>query len=592
MRSRKHGRDARATRKPRRFDGALGVRLNLEPPVLKTPISLHTPPSRASIEAVGNFERNLAAIALTQPRIAEAAGAATIDVEWLFGRDGSLTARNLLGKWWSGCSLPLRAAKTVLKPMDAGGRVAAFLAPAHAAQVRVALQTLISNQALLALGVDESSLRVMLHCEDFTGEIGSHRLWFAWGRNWDAELDGLLEEQPGLAVPAQFIRAGGADTSSADDLIPVAQKVFHAVSERRSNSIRQRREAWRENAAVRKMCVIAPSHFRLWDDSGTTLANVFRDLTDLEIFAFDGDDPLSASSLALAASASDCDAIIAPGIARGDLPDVAPVNMPWVTWVVTPRIPPFAAAGPRDALLMADPAWKETALEAGWPEHRVAIGAWPAIAKSTAQPPAVERHLALIADTRPIEIPQAVEDYSSHRLLWEFAQNELLNDPLRLNAGIDAYLNEGMRCFQIADPGFERRIFLERLIVPAYQQGLARMMINAGLPLRLWGAGWERIDEFRSHACGTVGSREHLSQIVGQASAVVHPLPCGSAHPLDVVGRPVIKSIESRKKFIALCRKALDGGKIDRNEKFDVITGKKIAELIRRVGSANHLSAL
>lgn len=564
---------------------SLGVRLNLEAPALNTSIPLHAPLSLASIEAVGNFERNLAAIALTQPRIAEIATAISIDMEWLFGRDGSLTARDPLGKWWSGCSLPRRAAQAVLKPMDASGRVACFLSPVHAAQVRVALRTLGSHQALIALGTDEIALRVMLHCEDFSEAIAGHRLWLAWGRNWTQELDRLFDEYPGLAVPAQFIRATGADTSSADNLIPIAQPIFHTVSDRRADSIRLLREGWHPSADVRKVCVIAPSHFRLWDDSGTALAHALRDAEGLEIFKFDSDDPQSASSLALAAAASECDAIVAPGITRADLPDVIAREMPWVTWVVTPRIPQFAAAGPADALLLADSNWRKSALAAGWPAHRVEIGGWPTINESPSDEstqPGPQQHVALIADTRPIEIPKVVEDYSSHRLLWEFLQAELGNDPLRVNSGIDAYINDGMRHLQIAEQGFERRIFVALLIVPAYQQGLARTMIAAGLPLRLWGTGWERIEEFKAFAGGPVGSRAALVRIAREAAAMIHPLPGGCAHSMDSLGRPVLRPQESQKKFIALCRKALQGEKLSDVSISDVITGARIAELIRR----------
>lgn len=559
--------------------------MRLEAPASHALPEFDADPSKASIEASGNFESNLAAIALTQPRIADIARSASIDLEWLFGRDGSLTARDALGKWWSGCSLPRRVAQAVLKPMDASGRVACFLAPAHAAQVRVALQTLGSNQALIALGVDESSLRVMLHCEDFAADLSAHRLWFAWGRNWTEELQRLFEERPGLAVPAQFIRAGGADTSDADNLIPIAQKIFHAVSERRCDSMRRRGGEWRFGADVRMVCLIAPSHFRLWDDSGTALVEALRDTTEFETVAFDGDDPLSASALALSAAASGCDAIVASGIARADLPDVAARELPWITWVVTPRIPSAVAAGTFDGLLVADPAWKQSALDAGWPEHRVEIAGWPMVEESTSLPtplPAAERHLALIADTRLIEIPRVVEDFSSHRLLWDFVQKELENDPFRVNTGIDAYLTELMRRFQIVEQGFERGIFVEMLIVPAYQQGLARTLIDAGLPLRIWGAGWERIEDFQARAGGSVGSRTVLKQIVGQAAAIIHPLPGGFAHPMDGLGRTIIRPRESREDFIALCRKALDGGKIPGVPRSDAMSGAKIAELIRR----------
>jgi hypothetical protein len=426
----------------------------------------------------------------------------------------------------------------------------------------------------------------MLHCDDFSDEIAAHRLWLAWGRNWTEELDQLFNQYPGFAVPAQFIRAGGADTSAADNLIPISQKIFHGVSERRSDEIRRRREGWRAGVNPRKVCVIAPSHFRLWDGSGTALAEVLRGTDELETADFDSDDPLSASSLALAAAASKCGAILAPGVARADLPDVAAREMPWITWVVTLRIPHFQAAGPADALVVADATWKKLVLEVGWPEHRVEVGEWPTARESfpaEAMPSPLQPHVALIAETRPIELPKVVEDFSSHRLLWEFIQADLEKNPLRINRGIDAYLTEGMRRFQIAEQGFEKRIFIELLIVPAYQQGLARTLIAAGVPVRLWGGGWEKIGEFRDQSGGLVSSRAALTRIAGDSAAIVHPLPGGSAHPVDGLARPVIRPEESQKEFVAICRKAVEGGKIPIFRRSDVITGAKIVELIQRM---------
>src|SRR5205807_9778189 len=114
-----------------------------------------------------------------------------------------------------------------------------FLSPLHAAQLRVALDRLERSQAIVAIIPDATTLWVVLHCEDFSQDIAAHRLWFAAGENWEAELERLFVDQPGLCTPSQFIRPILADPEAADRLIAPAQKIFSTEGSRRAEQIRQ-----------------------------------------------------------------------------------------------------------------------------------------------------------------------------------------------------------------------------------------------------------------------------------------------------------------------------------------------------------------
>ena len=98
-----------------------------------------------------------------------------------------------------------------------------------------------------------------------------------------------------------------------------------------------------------------------------------------------------------------------------------------------------------------------------------------------------------------------------------------------------------MRQFGIPGEAFDRRLFVDRLIIPAYQQGVARILLREKLPVRLHGQGWDRIDEFRPHAAGAVSSSRALRAIAREAAAFVHVWPGGHAHPIDALGRPVVR---------------------------------------------------
>src|SRR5689334_7585462 len=95
-----------------------------------------------------NFTANLSALHDRQPVLApELAEVSPPDVEWVLGRDGSLTARMPDAGWWSGSSLPRRTARAVLERMELGAVVTCFLSPTHAGQVRVTLDRLKPAQA-------------------------------------------------------------------------------------------------------------------------------------------------------------------------------------------------------------------------------------------------------------------------------------------------------------------------------------------------------------------------------------------------------------------------------------------------------------
>lgn len=523
--------------------------------VLPTPT---TTGNQVTERAARNWAANSAALDKTQPATAALTAGDLPEVEWLLARDGALTAMLPGDRWWQGCSVPLAAARVMLRQMEIAGNVACFLSPVHAAQLHVALEMLEARQAVIALVPDRVTLWVMLHCRDFSEPIASHRLWFAAGPEWEQRLARLFVENPGLPTPAQFVRPILADPEHVDQLIAPAQKVFAAENTRRGDEIRRLVARVPDTLPVARVCLVAPSRFRLWDCAPQALTNAVLGSGGNPVVAerFDSDDSASASPLALASAIARCGAIVSADLARTDVPDVAPTDAPWVTWVTTPRIPSGGAVGPRDSLLLADPSWRKIAVERGWPADRVHDAAWPQIAR--ADPPG-GGVLALVADTQLLKPPKRIEDYSSHKLLWEGIADELLNDPFAIGNDPEGYLREKTARSQIDEEGFDRKLFLDRLITPAWQQGLARLLIREALPLRLWGKGWDEIEPLAPHAAGAVTSADAFDAIVTSAAALVHPLPSTTAHPIDSLGCPVLRAFgRTRRSFLHDARQAQD----------------------------------
>jgi hypothetical protein len=513
----------------------------------------------ADRRAATNRIANLEALAATQCQLSDFAATGGAELTWLFARDGSLTAMLPGERWWAGCSVPRAAARVMLSKMEIAGSTACFLSPLHAAQVRVALDMLEPWQSIIALVPDPTTLWVVLHCEDVSQDIAAHRLWFAAGEKWEEALERLFVENPGLATPAQFIRPILADPEPADRLIAPAQKVFAAENARRAEQIRSLASRRRRANGVRRLCVIAPSRFRLWKAAPDALINALsaREPEEIAVRRFDSDDPASSSSLALASAIAECDAVVSADFGRADAPDVAAADVPWVSWMTTPRISSGSAAGPRDSLLLAEPAWQSIALDRGWAADRVYVANWPTITRPDRP---AEASLAFIADTELLKPPNRLEDYSSHKLLWEMIADELLHDPFAIGDDLEKYLGRRTTRLQIADSGVDAAIFIERLIIPAFQQGLARLLVREAVPVRVWGKHWSQIEALAPHSRGEVRSAHDFEAIVTGAIALVHPWPSRAAHPIDAVGRPVIRAFgRHRDSFLRDARMALKG---------------------------------
>lgn len=519
--------------------------------------------TEAASLAARHFHANRTALAAGQPALAGALPGEAPDLDWVFARDGFLTGFESGERWHTGCSVPLLAARAVLKTLDPGAGVACFLCPTHAAQIRVALGRLQPSQALICVIPDIRVLGIILRCDDFAGDVESGRLWFAWGDNWTQTLDRLLDAAPGLPTPTRFIRMPTAEPSVIERLIGDAQRVFTETNARRSAEVAKLRESWTPRGAEppKRICVVARSTFRLWDDAGHALhAALSADSREAVSFQhFDPDAPAGASSLALAQAACASDVLVAPDMSRADAPTLTPMGMPWITWVTTPRIPPFAAAGPNDRLLLADPAWAEAAAAAGWPGARIAPAGWPGQLKHDSDAPPA-RSLALIANTHSLDAPESLAEFSSHGLLWDRLRALVLRDPFALPDDVETWVRDQARADGISVETLDVSLLVNRLVVPAYQQALAGALVAAGLPLRLHGVGWDELPRLRPHAAGPITSRDDLRAAVRDAAVLVHAWPTAGAHSIDALGRPIVRRIGRRKEtFIRDATLALAG---------------------------------
>lgn len=549
----------------------------------------------AVVAAIRNYESNLLALNSQKPELVRKLQADLPDADWLLGRDGSLTAR-IAGQWWSGCSLPLRAAQTLLEKLELGATVSCFLSPTHAAQIRVTIDRLSAGQALIAVVPDIADLRLMLACDDFASEIRAGRLWFVTEEHWDTELEQLLIAQDGLPTPGQFARTTLVEAEQINEMIRRAQAVFSREINRRADVVRS---LLSDNTSSQsgQVCVIAPSAFRLWEDGGGVLQTIAE---EQQWRTINPDDPRQASPVAMARVVADCQAVVLVDRGRADLPGDLSNQTRVITWLTGPSIPRFVAEGVNDRLLVVDSQRRTNAITAGWPADQVILAGWPAgwhgqayslVRGGFSEPkttgngvpmpmPPEKRVLSIISDTTAIA-PPAFE-LSSQNILWESMRREIADDPFAVGADVISYLNHWLTRVGIGEETVDRMAFVHRLILPAYQQGLARWLIGAKIDLRLFGRGWDAIEEFAPHHVGEITDRAALCQAIESSAALVHVWPANSAHPIDAVGRPVLRRASKiRELWLAEAARLVRG----EGRPPGITTPTLSADLIRRAAS-------
>ncbi len=575
--------------------------------------------SEADRRAARNWAANLRALSVAQPRLVEALQSLPAHCQWLFARDGYLSAQETAGQWLAGCSVPRAAAAALLKSMSCAGAVACFLSPTHAAQIRIALDKLTARQALLVIAPHTSELRRVLACDSFAGEILAHRLLIAWGEAWAAQLESLLTEIPGLAIPSQFVRLPLLEESAAERMIQTAQKVFSAVGVRRAGRIEFLCNKPPEKFHRPRLGMLVPGRFALWENPALLLHAVLRNdphIDQCDLVTLDVHDPACASPLALAQFASECDGLLAVDCARSDLPPLLHDAKPWITFLTRRRIPAPTLSHERDRLIVADAAWKSDARQAGWPEHRLAALNWPQwrqpaagadklkgsgvcelLAKSKTSAPfgQLAAPWLLACDTRPVECPKSLQELSSHQLLWHQLHERIMSDPLCVGPDAAEFVRRGRIDANVGAEGFDQELFVNQLVLPAYAQSLARLLLARKLPIQLAGEGWSNIPELAEHAVGKskgsgdkskgsgifdlgkskgsgvfdlmanlktsdksngsgvfefpalgpAGSLEQLNQWIDQSAGLINPWPTHHHTALDAAGVPVIHPLRS-----------------------------------------------
>lgn len=511
-------------------------------------------PSSASAHADANLRAGLTLLRQTQPQLARLVESTPQNLNFIYARDGCLTARDPSGRWISGCSLPLRAAQELLESLHPARNTACFLHPTHAAQLVVALDRHHPTQALIIILSDPDLLRFILCCHDFSAALGAQRLWFVVGYDWPDQLTRLLHEHEGLSIATMFIRLPLLPEEQAQADIKQASAIFTEQTQQRNQRISAIAADWcRSTDATdatspnRPICLVAPGSFHLWDDGGWLLAEALAGADGSSVRIFDPDQPLNNSALTFATAACQSSAVLTAGTFRSDMADILPLALPWLTLATSPRIAPPVNGAEHDLLLVVDQTQVAQGQAAGWSPSRIKVVGWPrsSIHPSLATPPSsAPPRITLITDTSDTATPPVPLDLSSQQLLWDLINQEISKNPFVIGSDINRYLDQRRQQLDIASQGLDRVLFIDRLIVPAFTQAIVRLLLQQGIDLQIHGCGWDQIGVPEKNRAGPIRSRAEFLSVINQASILLHPWPVLGAHCIDAWQRPVVRALQ------------------------------------------------
>lgn len=492
--------------------------------------------TRAFAEAAKNFESNKSALEAVWPRGVLCLPETLPELEWIYARDGTLSARHVDGQWLSSVSIPQRAAQKMLGKAIVSGSSAVMLAPTHAQQIRVMLDRMTKQQVLIVIIPGEYIAGTILACHDFSADIRAQRLWLALGPDWPEELHAILDTHEGIAPPSMMIRVPGLNADAVERVQKHCETMLarHSTTHRTQLGLLQAKPRYPQ-LPPKKVCVIG-GPFKLWDDAAFLLAKASKEL-DLESNVLDSSLGTQSSALLLARTVDGCDAVVTANLARTDLPQVAPHDVPWVTWVTNNRIPRNEPAARLDRLVVAHASQIAAAVDAGWPATSVSVGQEPIRCGSTRR----SALPAIIADLPRLTMPRSVEEMSSQRLVWDRVEHEVKRNPFCIGAQPSEYLCRIAQEIGLSRSSFPLELFQSSLLVPLFMRSLATVLASRGVKFAIYGDGWDAVPEVADRWKGTIETEAAFAEAVESTSILLDVWPGMSTHPARRAGKPMLK---------------------------------------------------
>lgn len=440
--------------------------------------------------------------------------------------------------WLGGTSVPRRAAECALSRVDVSVPAAVLIAPIHPQVTRVLLDKLACDQMLLLILPEDESLAHHLTLVDFSEDLSRGRLRICAGLRWREQLGELLDSPIDLPIPTRFVRVGSTPSDVSDRIQSLAQPIIAHAAERLAGRLSSITMSERQPVVpAGNVLLLGSSRFVLWNDASARLWE-----TDARSMGTKVDlaHPIERSPSQLARRAEDADLVVSADFARAEHPGFLPATVPWICLAQT-RVPRVTAdERSRDLVFVMNPELLPAAV-AAWGERRaIDVRTILEQANQESEPKrSSDGPTVLLMDRFPDVVPEAIERFSTHRLLWDHLERAVAAGDRAMSLGVVDWLKREARRFNIDPDMLPLELLLSRRVIPLLARATAKRLVDDRAGFEIWGEGWQDDAELSHVWRGPIGDVQTFDRVVGTSGRLVDVWAGLKHHPVRTMNREI-----------------------------------------------------
>lgn len=499
---------------------------------------------------VETWDKNLRALCAVDPSLGERLAKLAIPavVQPATGRDGKPTFRIQRQdghvEWFGRTSMPSISAEGLLAQFNAGSGNIVLAGIGTGLEAKHLSERTGRHRAVIVLEQDPVNLALALRLWDLSAGL----------RNWQiilleaADLPGLRDRlvqlclsHPGLEPPTRMLAWSWRSRAENQPWQVILEEIIQRVRQEQNKQLSERLRclaaAHQTGTMVQAIAVLTTSPGALAARAVEALVVSARAI-GLEAAGSWVDCPLRAGSLAgleTATRISDRDVqIILVDQTRNHWPLGGLPNQ-LISWMVTAELPDDVlckSGGKDDWIVAACESQKAQLLKLGWPPERVLVGGpfiGPGEFENEGRPEGgttnMREGIVLLHDLTPEEPELAGVTLYSHRVLWQALRERLHRQadnwrPAEAERWLMAAQAETGT--DLGDPAVQEQFMamVQRYLAPSVVLSrAARAIIEAGLPLRIAGAGWGK--EWAPQAIGPMDDARTRAAVLRKARVVI-----------------------------------------------------------------------
>jgi hypothetical protein len=185
--------------------------------------------------------------------------------------------------------------------------------------------------------------------------------------------------------------------------------------------------------------------------------------------------------------------VVSADFARAEHPGFLPATVPWICLAQT-RVPRVMSDDERsrDRVFVMNPELLPAAV-AVWGERRaIDVRTILETADRSSDPKRPgDGPTVLLMDLPSDVVPEAIERFSTHRLLWDHLEKAIATGNRTMSLGVVDWIKREARRFSIDPDTLPLDLLLSRRVIPQLARATARGLARQRSGFEIWGEGWQ-----------------------------------------------------------------------------------------------------